>query len=101
MDQVHEFVDRAGVAGPRFHHGLHSGRRSGLRATAACREGGDEKVAMRRTGDEALATSSHGAGTIEEGRRGGEGVTCSIRVRVPFYRVGREAGAARNGGRWQ
>jgi hypothetical protein len=55
----------------------------------------------RHTGDEASAPSSHGAGTIEEGRRRGEGVRCSTGVRVPFYRVGREAGVARNGGqRW-
>jgi hypothetical protein len=30
VDQVHESVDRIRVAGPRFHHGLHSGRRQGL-----------------------------------------------------------------------
>jgi hypothetical protein len=30
MDHVHESVDGVGVAGPRFHRGLHSGRWQGL-----------------------------------------------------------------------
>jgi hypothetical protein len=94
VDQVHEFVDRAGVADPRFHRGLHSGRRPGLVgarpsgrsgprwlaarvAMGRARHGatggpltGARATARRRcTGNEASAPSSHGAGTIEEGRR--------------------------------
>jgi hypothetical protein len=124
VDQVHEFVDRAGVAGPRFHRGLHGGRwpelvgarpsgRSGPRRLATrvvmggARRGvtggpltGARATARRQhTGDEASAPSGHGAGTIEEGRRQGEVVRCSTGVRVPFYRVGRGGGAAGNGGR--
>jgi hypothetical protein len=60
-------------------------------------------VRWRRTGDEASAPSGHGAGTIEEGRRRGEGMRCSTGVRVPFYRVGRGAGRpgmAGGGGNW-
>jgi hypothetical protein len=30
VDSVHGLVDHAGVASPRFHHGLHSGRQQGL-----------------------------------------------------------------------
>jgi hypothetical protein len=30
VDRVHEFMDRAGVAGPWFHRGLHGGRWPGL-----------------------------------------------------------------------
>jgi hypothetical protein len=124
VNQVHEFVDRAGVAGPRFHRELHSGRRprligarpsdrSGPRrlaarvATGMARRGATRgpltgawaTARRRRTGDEVLAPGDHGAGTIEEGRRRGEGVRCSTGVRVPFYRVRREAGVAGNGGR--
>jgi hypothetical protein len=128
MDQVHEFMDRTGVAGPRFHRGLHGGRWPGL---VGARPGGRSeprrlaaRVAMgrarcgatggpltgaqvttrrRRTGDKASFPSSHGAGTIEEGRRRGEVVRCSTGVRVPFYRVGRGAGRpgmAGGGGNW-
>jgi hypothetical protein len=124
VDQVHRFVDHAGVAGPWFHCGLHSGRRSGIVGARPSDRSGPRRLATRvvtgrvrrgasggpltearatarrrRTGDEALAPSGHGAGTIEEGRRQGEGVRCSTGVRVPFYGVGREVGAARNGGR--
>jgi hypothetical protein len=61
---------------------------------------GAQTTARRwRTGDGALAPSGRGTGTIEEGRRRGEWVTCSTGVWVPFYRVGREAGAAGNSGR--
>jgi hypothetical protein len=63
----------------------------------------EARMMVRRwcTGDGASAPSDHGAGTIEEGRSRGEGVRCSTGVWVPFYRVGREAGAAGNSGwRW-
>jgi hypothetical protein len=125
VDQVHEFVDHAMVAGPRFHCGLHSGRQPGRVGARPSSHSGPRRLAARvptgrarrgvtggpltesrvmarrrRTGDEALAPSGHDAGTIEEGRRRGEGVRCSTEVRVPFYRVGREAGAVGNGGRW-
>jgi hypothetical protein len=53
------------------------------------------------TGDGALTLSGYGAGVIEDERRRGEGVRCSTRVSVPFYRLGREAGAVGNGGRWR
>jgi hypothetical protein len=49
-------------------------------------------VRRRRIGDEALAPSGHGAGTIELGRRRGEVVRRSTGVRVPFYRVRRGRG---------
>jgi hypothetical protein len=108
VDQVHEFVDRAGVAGPRFDHGLHSGRWPGLIGACPSDRSGPRRLAARvatarrrRTGDEASAPSGHGTGTVEEGRKRGEGVRGSTGVRVPFYRVGREAGAAGNGGRWR
>jgi hypothetical protein len=122
-------MDRAGVADPRFHHGLHGGRwpglveaqpssRSGQRrlaarvATGRARRGvtggplngARASATRRRTGDEALAPSDHGAGTIEEGRRRGEVVRCSTGVRVPFYRVGKGAGRpgmAGGGGNWR
>jgi hypothetical protein len=40
------------------------------------------------------APSGHGTGTIEEGRRRGEGVWYSTRVWVPFYTVGGRRGRA-------
>jgi hypothetical protein len=122
-------VDRAGVAGQRFHRGLHGGQWPGLVgarpsgrsgpqwhaarvATGRARCGvtggplteAQATVRRRRTGNEVSAPSSHGAGTIEEGRRRGEGVWCSTGVRVPFYRVGRGAGRpgmASGGGNWR
>jgi hypothetical protein len=127
VDQVHEFVDRVGVAGPQFHRGLHGGRWPGLvrsrpsghsgprrhaarvatgrarrSATGGPLTGARATTRRRRTSDDASAPSGHGAGMIEEGWRRGEGVRCSTGVRVPFYRVGRGAGAAGNGERrWQ
>jgi hypothetical protein len=110
-------MDHARVVGPQFDRGLHGGRWPGLiRARPSGRSGPwrlAARVAMgrarrgaiggplteaqattrrRRTGNEASAPSGHGAGTIEEGRRRGEVVRCSTRVRVPFYRVGRAVG---------
>jgi hypothetical protein len=95
VDQVHEFVDHAGFAGPWFHRGPHSGQQPGLVgarpsgrswprrlaarvATGRARRGAiggpltEARATARRwcTGDEALAPSGHGAGTIEGG--GGE-----------------------------
>jgi hypothetical protein len=129
VGQVHEFVDRAGVAGPRFHRGLHGGRwpelvgarpsgRSGPRrlatrvamgrarrgVTGGPLTGARATARRRRTDDEASAPSSHGAGMIEEGRRRGEGVRFSTGVRLPFYRVGRGAGRpgmVGGGGNWR
>jgi hypothetical protein len=128
VDRVHEFMDRAGVAGPRFHHGLHGGRWPGLvrarpsgrfgprqlaarvatgrkrrDATGGLLTGARATARRRRTDDEASALGSHVAGMIEEGRRRGEVVRCSTGVRVPFYRVGRGAGRpgmAGGGGSW-
>jgi hypothetical protein len=54
-----------------------------------------------RTGGGASAPSGYCAGSNEEGRRGGEGVRCSTRVWVPFYRVRRgrgRSGMAGSGG---
>jgi hypothetical protein len=125
VDHVHESVDHAGVAGPRFHRGLHGGRRHGLAGARPSGRCGPRRLVARvatgrarcgmtrgpltrartmvrrwRTGSGASATSGHGVSMIEEGRRRGEGVRCSTGVWVPFYRVGREAGAAENSGRW-
>jgi hypothetical protein len=66
-----------------------------------CATGGpltEARTTARRwcTGGGASAPNGHGAVTIEEGRRRGEGVSCSTGVWVPFYRVGREAGAVGN-----
>jgi hypothetical protein len=124
VDQVHKSVDRTGVAGPRFHRGHHSGRRQGLtRARPSGRSrprrlaarvpmgrvrhgvtggpltGARTTVSKWRTGGGASAPSGHGAGTIEEGRRQGEGVRCSTGVWEPFYRVGSQAGAGGSSGR--
>jgi hypothetical protein len=55
-------------------------------------------VWRRRTDDGASVPNGYGAGAIEEGRRKVEGVRCSTEVWGSFYRVGREAGAARNRG---
>jgi hypothetical protein len=120
--------DHAGVAGPRFHRGLHGGRWPGLVGARPSGRSGPRRLAARvvtgrarlgatggpltgaratarrrRTGDEASAPSAHGVGTVDEGRRRGEGVRCSTGVRVPFYRVGRGAGRpgmAGGGGNW-
>jgi hypothetical protein len=114
LDRVHEFMDRAGVAGPRFHRGLHGGRWLGLVGARPSGRSGPQRLAARvamgrarcsvtggpltgaratarrrRIGDEASAPSGHGARMIEEGRRQGEVVRCSTAVRVPFYMVGR------------
>jgi hypothetical protein len=109
MDQVHEFVDRVRVAGPRFHRGLHSGRRprlvrarpsgrSGPRwlaarvATGRVRRGASGEpltgaramTRRRRTGDKTSALIGHGASTIEEGRRRGEGGGAPPECGYPF-----------------
>jgi hypothetical protein len=112
MDRVHEFLDRAGVADGRGaselslaaapgHGSLPRGwqrERARRGATGGPLTGARVTARRRRTGDEASTPSSHGAGTIEEGRRRGEVVWCSTGVRVPFYRV-RRGRAAGNGGR--
>jgi hypothetical protein len=106
MDRVHEFLDRAGVADGRGaselslaaapgHGSLPRGwqrERARRSATGGPLTGARVTARRRRTGDEASTPSSHGAGTIEEGRRRGEVVWCSTGVRVPFYRVRRGAG---------
>jgi hypothetical protein len=117
VDQVHEFVDRTGVAGRRFHRGLHNGRLPGLIGAWPSGRSGPWRLAARvakgrarrgttggpltgaratarrqRTDNEGSAPSGHSVGTIMEGRRRGEGVRCSTRVRVPFFMVGRGAG---------
>jgi hypothetical protein len=94
MDRVHEFMDRAGVAGPRFHRGLQGVRGPGLVGAWPSGRSGPQRLAARvvmgrarrgatggpltiaqatarrrRTGNEALAPNGHDVGTIEEGRR--------------------------------
>jgi hypothetical protein len=105
MDSVHGSVDRAGLAGPRFHRGLHTGRRQVLTGARPNGRSGPSRLATRvttgrvrrgtiggpltgaqmiswrwRTGGGASAPSGYSAGAIEEGRRRGEGVRCSTRV---------------------
>jgi hypothetical protein len=86
-----------GLAAALGHGGLPRGwRREGRDAG---RLGGpltEARTTVRRwhIGGGASTPSGHGAGTIEEGRRRGEGVRCSTGVWVPFYRVRWEAGAA-------
>jgi hypothetical protein len=77
------------VATRRGRHNTTRGPLNGARTT----------VRRWRTGGGALTPSGYGAGADEEGRRRGGGVRCSIGVWVLFYRVGKEAGAAGNGGR--
>ncbi len=56
-------------------------------------------VRRRRTDGRASVPNGYGTVAIEEGRRKGEGVSCSTEVWGSFYRAGREAGAAKNRGR--
>jgi hypothetical protein len=55
-------------------------------------------VRRRRTDGGASVPNGYDVGAIEEGRKKGEGVTCSTEVWESFYRAGREAGAAENRG---
>jgi hypothetical protein len=125
---VHGSVNRAGVASPWFHHGLHSGRRQWLTGARLNGRSGPWRLAARvatrrglcdvirglligaqttvrrwRSGGGASAPSGYGACMNEEGRRRGEGVRCSTGVWVPFYWVGTKQGwpgMAGGGGNW-
>jgi hypothetical protein len=83
VDQVDESVDRAGVAGPRFHRGLHSGRRQGLAGAWPSGHSGPRRLAARV----ATGRARPGDHSPELGRwRGGGAHAVGLRCHTPVLK---------------
>jgi hypothetical protein len=112
MDSVHVSWTSAGVAGPRFHRGLHSGRRQGLTGARPSGRSGPRRLAVRRgkegrrhgecnlanteawkavrgwlTSGGVLARKGGGEGTVRAKRRSAGGVGVFTEGGATFYRA--------------
>jgi hypothetical protein len=112
MDSVHGSWTSAGVAGPRFHCGLHSGQQQGLAGARPSGRSGPRRLAVRRgkegrrhgksnlanieawkaargwlTGGGVSAQKGSGEGTVRAKRRSAGGVGVFTEGGAAFYRA--------------